>query len=315
MQIQQLRYLIATAEAGSFRAAAHELYVSQSSISVAVRDLERETGVTVFERTSRGVTVTAEGAELVALARSVIEQADILEKRYSREVRASRARLAVSSQHYSLVVQAFGDFIAARQDDVCEFALRESRTDQIIRDVAEMRSDLGIIYRSNYNERVMVRALTEAGLEFESLYVATPHVIVRRSHPLAGRESVTMDDLSSFYRFEQEQGIEASTFFAEEPLAAVPCSRRITISDNGTLETLLGCCDGYAIGTGAFRPEGNVVPIPIATDEVMDVGYIKRTDAAPRELAIQFLGCLARRIEAFSDSVKISVATRVLAGK
>lgn len=313
MQIQQLRYLIATVEAGSFRAAANELFVSQSSISVAVRDLERETGVTVFERTSRGVTLTAEGAELVAMARSVVEQADLMERRYSRASRTARTRFAVSSQHYSLVVEAFGDFIASRADDACDFALRESRTDEIIRDVQEMRSDLGIIYRSNYNERVMARALSEAGLVFESLYTAAPHAIVRREHPLASKASIKMGDLAGLYRFEQEQGIESSTFFAEEPLAAVPCSRRIVISDNGTLSTLLGRCDGYALGTGAFRPEGNVIAIPIETDEIMDVGYIRRADVEPGELAVDFLRRLAHRIATFDGSIEVSAATQELA--
>ena len=313
MQIQQLRYLIATAEAGSFRAAANELFVSQSSISVAVRDLERETGVTVFERTSRGVTLTAEGVELVAMARSVVEQADLMERRYSRASRVDRARFAVSSQHYSLVVEAFGDFIAARNDDACDFALRESRTDEIIRDVQDMRSDLGIVYRSSYNERVISRALAEAGLVFESLYTAAPHVIVGREHPLAAKLSVAMDDLVGYYRFEQEQGIESSTFFAEEPLAAVPCGKRIVISDNGTLSTLLGRCAGYALGTGAFRAEGDVVAVPIETDEVMDVGFICRADQKPSGLAMEFLGCLARRITTFEGSIEVSTTTCELA--
>ena len=314
MQIQQLKYLVATAEAGSFRAAANNLFVSQSSISVAVRDLERETGITAFERTSRGVTLTADGSELVAMARSAIEQIELIEKRYERTSGAARKRFAVSSQHYSLVVEAFGDFLLARSDESCDFALRESRTDEIMRDVAELRSDMGVIYRSNYNERVVTRALTEAGLTFESLYVATPHAIFGSDHVLAGRKSVTIDELSDYYRFEQEQGMEASTFFAEEPLAAAPCKRKVTISDNGTLSTLLSQCDGYALGTGAFRPEGNVVAIPLETDEVMDVGYIMRADIEPNELALQFLGCLARRIVSFDGSVTISAETRKLAG-
>ena len=314
MQIQQLKYLVATAEAGSFRAAANNLFVSQSSISVAVRDLERETGITAFERTSRGVTLTADGSELVAMARSAIEQIELIEKRYERTSGAARKRFAVSSQHYSLVVEAFGDFLLARSDESCDFALRESRTDEIMRDVAELRSDMGVIYRSNYNERVVTRALTEAGLTFESLYVATPHAIFGSDHVLAGRKSVTIDELSDYYRFEQEQGMEASTFFAEEPLAAAPCKRKVTISDNGTLSTLLSQCDGYALGTGAFRPEGNVVAIPLETDEVMNVGYIMRADIEPNELALQFLGCLARRIVSFDGSVTISAETRKLAG-
>jgi len=313
MQIQQLRYLIAVAEAGSFRAAASKLYVSQSSVSVAVRDLEREAGVTVFERTARGTTLTSEGVELVSYARDVVERVDLMERRFSRRNSEKRARFAVSSQHYSIVVEAFGDFVAARNDDACEFSLRESHTDIIIRDVQEMRSDLGIIYLSNYNDRVIGRMLDEAGIEFTPLYAAAPHALVGRKHPLAGENSVKMEDLSPFYRFEQEQGMEGSTFFAEEPLAAVPCARRIVISDNGTLSTLLSRCDGYALGTGAFRPEGDVVSIPIETDEVMNVGFIQRSGMQRGKLADAFLHFLCQRILSFEGPIEPTDATSELA--
>lgn len=312
MQIQQLRYLIAVAEEGSFRGAATKLYVSQSSVSVAVKDLERETGVTVFERTARGTTLTSEGVEFVNYARDVVERVDLMERRYSRQDDLQWARLAVSSQHYSLVVEAFGDFVAARDDEACEFSLRESYTDVIIRDVQEMRSDLGIIYLSNYNDRVIGRMLDEAGVEFTSLFEAVPHALVNRRHPLASKERVRTDDLAPFYRFEQERGIEGSTFFAEEPLAAVPCRKRIVIGDNGTLSTLLGRCDGYALGTGAFRPEGDVVSIPIDSDEVMNVGYICRKDVKSSPLATEFLKLLSKRIVAFEGSIKPSSIAQTL---
>ena len=83
MTLQQLRYLIAIANHGSISAAAHTLYVSQSSLSVAVRDIERETGVTIFERSNRGITLTSDGIELLGYARQVVEQADLMEQRYS----------------------------------------------------------------------------------------------------------------------------------------------------------------------------------------------------------------------------------------
>ena len=313
MQIQQLRYLIAVAEAGSFRAAAAKLYISQSSVSVAVRDLERETGVTVFERTTRGTTLTAEGVELLNYARDVVERVDLMERRFSRRDGEQRARLVVSSQHYSIVVEAFGDFIAARNDEACEFSLRESHTDIIIRDVQEMRSDLGIIYLSNYNDRVIGRILDEAGIQFAPLYTATPHALVGKGHPLAAASAVKMEDLAPYYRFEQEQGMESSTFFAEEPLVAVPCSKRIVISDNGTLSTLLSRCDGYALGTGAFRPEGDVISIPIETDEVMNVGFIQRASVQQGELARMFLRFLSQRILAFEGPIEPTDAARELA--
>lgn len=315
MQLQQLRYLIAAAEEGSFRSAASKLYVSQSSVSVAVKDLEREMGITIFERTPRGTTLTSEGAELVKHARSVILQADLMEQRYSRAKGVERAKLAVSSQHYSLVVDALGDLAVAHEDGHCDFALRESHTDEIIRDVSERRSNLGVVYLSNYNETVMRRALAESELDFTSLYTARPHALVRRDHPIAGRESVSLAELAPFYHIEQEQGMEASSFFAEEPLAAAPATRRITVGDNGTMATLLARCEGYALGTGVFRAEGDIVAVPIETDEIMDVGYIAPRDSRPSDLANEFLKLLARRIVEFDGPITPSPAALDLAGE
>ena len=256
MQLQQLKYLIAAAKHGSFRSAAQALYISQSSVSVAIKDLEQELGVPMFERTSRGISLTQEGAEVTERARAIVEQLDAIESLYARGSVDSRdaTHLAVSSQHYTLVVDAFGDFINAHADEAGMFALRESYTNEIIRDAQESRSDLGVIYLSNYNDRAIRRALAATDLTFTSLYVAQPHAIVRVGHPLATRKAVSLDDLEDYPRFEQDRGLEGSSYYAEEPLASAPSARRIVVSDNGTLSTLLCRTDGYALGTLIFYP-------------------------------------------------------------
>lgn len=314
MQLQQLRYLIAVAEEGSFRAASMKLYVSQSSVSVAIKDFERETGITIFERTTRGTTLTAAGIALVNYARNIIEQVDLMEQRYARDSRVPRTRFAVSSQHYSLVVDAFADFAVAHDDPVCDFTLRESRTADIMRDVQELRSELGVMYLSSYNDRVVRRALADAVLVFTPLYTAVPHVVLSRKHELANHEILTLNDLAPYYQITQEQGPEGSAFFAEEPLAAIPHDRKIIVEDNGTLCSLLARCDGYAIGTGAFRSEGDVVSVPLETDEIMNVGYIRREDIIPNALAREFLQLLAKRILAFEEPIEPTDIARELAG-
>lgn len=306
MQLQQLKYLIAAAEHGSFRAAAQALYISQSSVSVAIKDLEQELGVTVFERTSRGISLTPEGAEVAERARAIVEQLGAIESLYARE-RAEpgpAVRLAVSSQHYTLVVDAFGDFASAHAGEPSALALRESYTNEIIRDVQDGRSDLGVIYLSNYNDRAIRRALVAAGLEFTPLYAARPHAIVRAGHPLASKALVTLGDLGGYPRFEQDRGLESSSYFAEEPLAATSSARRIVVGDNGTLSTLLGRTDGYALGTGAFPDEGGrFSAIPIETDEVMNIGFIRKNGTEPNPAVEEFLGFLSQRILAFEGPI------------
>lgn len=309
MQLQQLKYLIAAAEHGSFRSAAQALYISQSSVSVAIKDLEQELGVAVFERTSRGISLTPEGAEVAERVRAIVEQLDAIESLYARDRTepGPAVRLAVSSQHYTLVVDAFGDFASAHAEEPSALALRESYTNEIIRDVQEGRSDLGVIYLSNYNDRAIRRALAAAGLTFTPLYVARPHAIVRVGHPLASKARVTLEDLGGYPRFEQDRGLESSSYFAEEPLAATSNTRKIVVSDNGTLSTLLGRTDGYALGTGAFPDEGQrFSAIPIETDEVMNIGLIRKDGAEPNPSVEVFLGFLSQRILAFEGPVEPS---------
>lgn len=312
MQLQQLKYLIAAAEHGSFRSSAQALYISQSSVSVAIKDLEQELGVALFERTSRGISLTPEGAEVAERARAIVEQLDAIESLYARGSAQIDPPicLAVSSQHYTLVVDAFGDFANAHTGEASMFTLRESYTNEIIRDVQEGRSDLGVIYLSNYNDRTIRRALAAANLAFTSLYVAQPHAIVRVGHPLATQAAVSLDDLEDYPRFEQDRGLEGSSYFAEEPLASAPSARRIVVSDNGTLSTLLYRTDGYALGTGAFPDEGSrFTAVPISTDEVMNIGFIQQEGIDPGPLAGEFLELLSQRILAFDGPIEPSSFT------
>lgn len=313
MQIQQLRYIIAAAESKSFREAAQKLYVAQSSVSVAVKDLERETGLTLFDRAHNGITLTPEGAEFLDYARTVVDQIDLMESRFSRH-REARSRLAVSSQHYSLVVDAFGDFMREYEKRTCSFALSEPYTGEIIRDVERGHSDMGFLHLSGYNDRIIGRALDEAGLTFTSLFRATPHAVFKRSHPLAQRSSVSIEDLSPFYRLVQERGDEGSAFFAEEPFSAIAHEYEVVVSDNGTMTTLLHQTEGFVIGTGAFRSEGDLVSVPIDTDEIMDVGVIQRKDAVPSAEAEAFFLFLCKRIVEFDGDIEPSQSVRERVG-
>ena len=177
MTLQQLRYLIAVAEFGSINAAANSMYASQSNLSTAIKELETEFHITIFRRTNRGVSLTNEGHELLAYARQVVDQADMLENRYAPS-HEKHARLAVSTQHYAFSVQAFIAAAEACDSEEYDFVLRETTTKQIIDDVRNFSSDLGILYTDSYNERILGKAFDEAGVAFNPLFEAAVHVFV-----------------------------------------------------------------------------------------------------------------------------------------
>ena len=301
MTLQQLRYLIAIANHGSISGAAHSLYVSQSSLSVAVRDIERETGVTIFERSNRGITLTSDGIELLGYARQVVEQADLMAQRYATPGHTGSQRLAITSQHYAFVVEAFLELSEEYEGDGYNFSLRETRTSEVIEDVRDFRSDLGVLYLSTFNESVIGHALEDANLSFNLLFTAQPHVFLSEKHPLATRSSVTIEDLADYPRYAFEQGSNNSFFYAEEPLAELPHAKRISVSDRGTLSNLLAHHNGFTVSTGVLSSEmyTGIASVPLQTDERMRVGYIVHNERQLSDLAERYIEKLSLFVEGY----------------
>lgn len=301
ISLQQLRYIIEVAECGSINAASQQLYVSQPTLSATIKDTEQELGISIFNRTNRGITLTSEGTEFIGYARQILEQFDLFEARYSNTHNSSSGRLAISSQHYAFCVEAFVDLAEEYNEKEYDFSLRETRTADIIDDVKDYRSELGIIYLSDFNSKVLTKAFSDAGLTFVPLFQAHPHIFVGKQHPLAQRKRVTPDDLQDYPRYSFEQGTNNSFFFSEEPLSHLPHRQNITYSDRGTLTNLLTNHNGYTITTGVRSGEmgqSNIVAIPLEVDETMTVGYVCHDSRPLSTLAKRYLEKLRARIEA-----------------
>lgn len=285
MTLQQLRYLIAIAEYGSINAAAHNLYASQSNLSTAIKELEKELGITIFTRSNRGVTLTNDGTELLGYARQVIEQADMLEERYAPGD-SRHARLAISSQHYYFSVQAFMNTADQFPGDEYDFILRECATGEIIDDVRTFRSEAGVLYTDDFNRRVLEKAFSDASVTYFPLFNAHVHVFVGEKHPLATKTLLRPEDLEPYPRYAFEQGTTNSFYYAEEPFSYLPHKKNIRISDRGTLTNLLTHYSGYTLSTGVLSEEmhSGIVSIPLDTDARMQVGYIMHSERRPSTL-------------------------------
>ena len=295
MTLQQLRFLIAVAEAGSINAAAQNLYTAQSNISSTIKGLETELGIEIFTRSSRGVMLTNDGTELLGYARQVVEQADMLEARYQGNA-APRAQLAVSAQHYAFGVQAFVNVVESRDDEQLDFRMRETTTAEIIDDVRAFRSEIGLLYLDDFNRRVLEKAFADARVSFHALFNAGVHVFMSESNPLAARKSIRLKDLEKLTRYSFEQGTSNSFYYAEEPFAYVPCARNIRVSDRGTLTNLLTTSDGYTLSTGVLSSEmqHGMASIPLADAATMTVGYIVHDERQASPILEQYLAELRR---------------------
>ncbi len=299
MTLQQLRYLIAIAEYGSINAAAHNLYASQSNLSTAIKELERELNIVIFTRSNRGVVLTNDGTELLGYARQVIEQADMLEDHYAVN-NTSHTRLAISTQHYAFSVQAFMETADNFTGSEYDFILRECATGQIIEDVRTFRSEAGVLYVDDFNNRVLTKAFADADITFNPLFEAHVHVFVGENHPLANKTILNSKDLEPYPRYSFEQGTTNSFYYAEEPFSYMPHMKNIRISDRGTLTNLLTHHSGYTLSTGVLSEEmhSGIVSIPFDTNATMKVGYIMHNERKPSALLESYVDNLRNVIKA-----------------
>lgn len=291
MTLQQLKYIIQIVQYGSITMAAQKLYITQPSLSKAVSELEQEMGIIIFLRSNRGVILSEEGTKFLSYARQVVEQAELLEQTYKHNAPVKRV-FAVSSQHYAFAVNAFVALVKEYGQDKYEFSLRELRTNDIIEDVYTQRSELGIIFLSNFNREVIMRILKNKELQFIREFTAKPHVFVSRKNPLADKKTVSRDDLRLYPRLTYDQGINNSFYFSEELHSTDDSPKSIIVSDRATLFNLLIGLNGYTISSGILSSDLNgtdIVSIPLESNEIMEVGYIHIYDRPLSSIAQHYL--------------------------
>ena len=276
MTLQQLRYVVAVAESGTISDAAKKLFISQPSLTNAIKDLENEMQITVFNRTNKGIVISNKGDEFLAYARQVLEQADLLEEKFLN-IKKQSPIFSVSTQHYSFAVNAFVDVIRAFGGNQYDFTLRETQTYEIIEDVSRLKSEVGVLYTSAKNEEVISKLIRQNGLVFDKLFIAKPHVFISAKHPLADHEAISLEELEGYPYLSFEQGDYNSFYFSEEILRTIDHDKNIKVRDRATLFNLAVGLDGYTVSTGVISKElngENIIARPLLVDEHMCVGTI-----------------------------------------
>ena len=280
MTLQQLKYVLEVANKGSISEAAKDLFISQPSLSAAIKELEKEIGINIFIRTNRGIKVTNDGTEFLGYARQVLQQAELLEDKYINST-PSKQRFSVSTQHYTFTANAFVELVKEFGLGEYEFTLRETKTFNIIDDVRNLKSELGIIYLSSFNEQVIRKYLNENNLFFSELFTANPHVFISRENPLASQSSVSLDDLEGLPCLTFEQGDHNSFYFSEEILSTRSVKKSIKVSDRAAIVNFIIGLNGYTISSGIFPKYlhgKDIISIPLEVEEKIRIGVIVHKD-------------------------------------
>lgn len=298
MTLQQLKYVVAVAEKGTISKASKELFVSQPSLTNAIRELEKEMNISIFNRTNKGTVVSQEGEKFLRYARQVLEQASLLESAFKGNVKQKKS-FCVSTQHYSFAVNAFVDLIKKYGEDEYDFSLRETETYEVIDDVAKMKSELGIVYLNSFNEKALGKIFKSNNLKFTELFTANPHIFVSTSNPLANKKSVKMKDLAPYPYLSYEQGEHNSFYYSEEIFSTEERLKNIRVTDRATLFNLLIGLNGYTVCSGVIDSSlngENIVSIPLDKEGVMRVGILTHNDIIQSEMAKYYINSLSKYI-------------------
>lgn len=316
MTLQQLRYVVMVADTGTITEAANRLYISQPSLTNAIHELEKEMGINIFNRSNKGISPSIEGEVFLGYARQVLEQAKVLEDKYKGDDGGKKS-FCVSTQHYSFAVNAFVDLIKRYGQDEYDFSIRETQTYEIIDDVARMRSEIGILFMNDFNEKVLNKILRANDLEFRELFVAKPHVFISRKHPLAKNDIITNEELEAYPYLSFEQGEHNSFYFSEEILTTER-KKNIRVRDRATLFNLLIGLNGYTVCSGVIDEKLNgkdIISVLLAGESDMRIGYIVHRKAVLSRLGNTYLGALANYLTAGeTNDIKQTVLTTKEAG-
>lgn len=307
MTLQQLKYVTTIANIGSISEAAKILFVSQPSLTKAIKELEKEMGITIFDRTNKGITVSKEGERFLGYARQVLEQAALLEEQYKSQS-GGKKQFSVSTQHYSFAVNAFVELLKGAEIDQYDVSLRETQTYEIIDDVAHMKSEIGLLYYNDFNRPVLEKLIHTNELTFTELFTAHPHIFIGKTHPLAHKEVVSMDELEEYPYISFEQGDHNSFYFSEEIFSTVVRPKHIRVRDRASLFSLLLGLDGYTVSSGVIDKEvngENIISVPLAEEGLMHIGYITNNKMQRSRLGQEYIHALEQYVSNYGRHIQL----------
>ena len=282
MTLQQLHYVITISEAGSINKASELLYIAQPSLTSSIKELEKEIGITIFNRSGRGVTLTNDGAEFLLYAKQLYSDYLSITEKYG-EAGNLKKKFGVSTQHYSFAVKAFVEMVKSLDPTKYEFAIRETKTREVISDAATMRSEIGILYLSDFNRKVLLKLLKANDLVFHKLIDCKPYVYLWKGHPLANERSISFSQLAEYPCLSFEQGADSSLYLAEEIFVGNEFPQTIKANDRATMLNLMVGLNGFTLCSGIICEELNgdeYRAVPFSNTEEnnqsMEIGYITR---------------------------------------
>lgn len=292
MTILQLKYVIALAGASSMREAASRLFISQPALSSTIRELEEELSIQIFERNNKGVSITDAGREFLAYAKQAVSQYELIEDRYIDKWK-DKKHFSVSMQHYVFAVHAFINTVKQYDSEKYVYAVHETKTDEVLSNVKDMKSEIGIISYSKSNEKLIKKLFREFQLEFTPLMTRNTYVYLWKKHPLADRKDLSLDELTEYPCVSFDQNSESDYYLTEEALGDYDFNKLIKSNDRATTAELMASLNGYSIGTGnmteSIALRDGFACIKLKEEDPLTIGYIVRGNHTISEIGNTYI--------------------------
>lgn len=297
MTLQQIRYILGVAENASLNKASEKLFISQPALSASIHDAEGELGFPIFTRNTRGVKLTEKGEDFIKDARSLYRNYEALLEKYCGKVKKT---FSVATLYYAFARKAFVEVVKKFSAEGYDFAFREMKAEDIIEDVHNQKSQLGLLYMSEANRTQILKLLEVRQLVFHHLTECNAFVYLHKNHPLSQKESISLDELSA-YQFVTFDTDDVKSFFSEEVLNRHELNKPIMVADRATELNLLKNLNGYTFLSGILGEEGDgdFITIPLKNlDEKancsFELGYITKKDARMSNISLTYIDDVRR---------------------
>jgi DNA-binding transcriptional LysR family regulator len=292
MTILQLKYVIALAASNSMREAASHLYVSQPALSAMIRELENELNIQIFERTNKGISITENGREFLVYAKQAVSQYELLEDKYIAKDK-NKKHFSVSMQHYVFAVHAFVDTVKEFDSSEYVYSVYETKTDEVLSNVKNLKSEVGVISYANNNEKVMKKLFREYQLKFVELMKRDTYVYMWKTHPLAKNSELSLNDLAKYPCVSFDQNSESDFYLSEEALGNYDFSKQIKTNDRASSAELMAALNGYSIGTGnmidSIALKDGFTSIKLKEEDPLMIGYIIRNNHTLSDIGARYI--------------------------
>ena len=197
MNLLHMKYAVEVAKVGSLNKAAETLLIAAPNVSRSIKELEADIGISIFERTAKGMELTPEGEEFINYAKGILSQIDEVESFYKKGS-SKKQKFSISVPRACYISEAFSQFSKSLSKEPAEIFYKETNSQRTIRNMLEHDYKLGIIrYAENY-DKYFKAMLEEKGFCYEMVTEFTYSLIMSADNPLSQKETITFDDLADY---------------------------------------------------------------------------------------------------------------------